>query len=188
MGMSVHNNGRVNRAVCGVRRRDPPPPLPSQRRVPGVNRMTEVTISEQMTRMTRRAIAIPFQFLCGGLLPTSSCRERDTDRRRKDTVRNSKKTIAGASRSAVYGERTRTKRKKRIEKNNVCDARKEQERNMYLKRLGIKRITASVHGKLVKRKRCGCQSRTNVSQSRSLSALKETSQQQQQQQEEGENP
>lgn len=43
--------------------------------VPGVNRMTEVTISEQMTRMTRRAIAIPFQFLCGGLLPTSSCRE-----------------------------------------------------------------------------------------------------------------
>lgn len=44
--------------------------------VPGVNRMTEVTISEQMTRMTRRAIAIPFQFLCGGLLPTSSCRQR----------------------------------------------------------------------------------------------------------------
>lgn len=44
--------------------------------VPGVNRMTEVTISEQMTRMTRRAIAIPFQFLCGGLLPTSSYRER----------------------------------------------------------------------------------------------------------------
>lgn len=44
--------------------------------VPGVNRMTEVTISEQMTRMTRRAIAIPFQFLCGGLLPTSSCRHR----------------------------------------------------------------------------------------------------------------
>lgn len=46
------------------------------RRVPGVNRMTEVTISEQMTRMTRRAIAIPFQFLCGGLLPTSSYRDR----------------------------------------------------------------------------------------------------------------
>lgn len=44
--------------------------------VPGVNRMTEVTISEQMTRMTRRAIAIPFQFLCGGLLPTSSCTNR----------------------------------------------------------------------------------------------------------------
>lgn len=35
--------------------------------------MTEVTIREQMTRMTSRAIAIPFQFLCGGLLPTSSC-------------------------------------------------------------------------------------------------------------------
>lgn len=44
--------------------------------------MTEVTISEQMTRMTRRAIAIPFQFLCGGLLPTSSCRQR------RDAVRN----------------------------------------------------------------------------------------------------
>lgn len=52
----------------------PPPPI--LRRVPGVNRMTEVTISEQMTRMTRRAIAIPFQFLCGGLLPTSSYREK----------------------------------------------------------------------------------------------------------------
>lgn len=41
--------------------------------LPGVSRMTEVTIREQMTRMTSRAIAIPFQFLCGGLLPTSSC-------------------------------------------------------------------------------------------------------------------
>lgn len=57
--------------------------------VPGVNRMTEVTISEQMTRMTRRAIAIPFQFLCGGLLPTSSCRHRgeqtwsDTEKKNK---------------------------------------------------------------------------------------------------------
>lgn len=40
--------------------------------VPGVSRMTEVTIREQMTRMTSSAIAIPFQFLCGGLLPTSS--------------------------------------------------------------------------------------------------------------------
>lgn len=39
----------------------------------GVSRMTEVTIREQMTRMTSRAMAIPFQFLCGGLLPTSSC-------------------------------------------------------------------------------------------------------------------
>lgn len=53
--------------------------------VPGVNRMTEVTISEQMTRMTRRAIAIPFQFLCGGLLPTSSCRQR------RDVVRKKHK-------------------------------------------------------------------------------------------------
>lgn len=46
--------------------------------------MTEVTIREQMTRMTRRAIAIPFQFLCGGLLPTSSCRreEEESDRRK----------------------------------------------------------------------------------------------------------
>lgn len=52
------------------------PWFPGPRCVPGVNRMTEVTISEQMTRMTRRAIAIPFQFLCGGLLPTSSCRQR----------------------------------------------------------------------------------------------------------------
>lgn len=59
--------------------------------VPGVNRMTEVTISEQMTRMTRRAIAIPFQFLCGGLLPTSSCRHRGeqtwSDRKKKLWVR-----------------------------------------------------------------------------------------------------
>lgn len=40
--------------------------------IPGVSSMTEVTIREQMTRMTSSAIAIPFQFLCGGLLPTSS--------------------------------------------------------------------------------------------------------------------
>ncbi|TNN44900.1 hypothetical protein EYF80_044905 [Liparis tanakae] len=33
--------------------------------------MTEVTIREQMMRMTSRAMAIPFQFLCGGALPTS---------------------------------------------------------------------------------------------------------------------
>ena len=65
------------------------PPLPFLRRVPGVNRMTEVTISEQMTRMTRRAIAIPFQFLCGGLLPTSSYRERD----REEEERHGYKTV-----------------------------------------------------------------------------------------------
>jgi len=34
--------------------------------------MTEVTIMEQMMRMTSRAMAIPFQFLCGGALPTRS--------------------------------------------------------------------------------------------------------------------
>ncbi|XDV47130.1 hypothetical protein PO909_016835 [Leuciscus waleckii] len=42
--------------------------------------MTEVTIREQMTRITSSAIAIPFQFLCGGLLPTSSYRKRRTKR------------------------------------------------------------------------------------------------------------
>lgn len=40
----------------------------------GVSRMTEVTIREQMMRMTSRAMAIPFQFLCGGALPTRSWR------------------------------------------------------------------------------------------------------------------
>lgn len=40
--------------------------------VRGVSRMTEVTIREQMMRMTSRAMAIPFQFLCGGALPTRS--------------------------------------------------------------------------------------------------------------------
>lgn len=74
-------------------------------RVPGVNRMTEVTISEQMTRMTRRAIAIPFQFLCGGLLPTSSCRHRtrdvvSNDKNRKNTVNKS-----SAARMRGQGER-----------------------------------------------------------------------------------
>ena len=38
----------------------------------GVSRMTEVTIREQMMRITSRAMAIPFQFLCGGALPTRS--------------------------------------------------------------------------------------------------------------------
>lgn len=38
----------------------------------GVSRITEVTIREQMMRMTSRAMAIPFQFLCGGALPTRS--------------------------------------------------------------------------------------------------------------------
>lgn len=38
----------------------------------GVRRITEVTIREQMIRMTSRAIAIPFQFLWGGALPTRS--------------------------------------------------------------------------------------------------------------------
>lgn len=37
--------------------------------------MTEVTIKEQITRITSSAIAIPFQFLCGGLLPTSSWKQ-----------------------------------------------------------------------------------------------------------------
>lgn len=67
--------------------------------VPGVNRMTEVTISEQMTRMTRRAIAIPFQFLCGGLLPTSSCRQRRDVVRKKtrstDTVKKTSTATEG---------------------------------------------------------------------------------------------
>lgn len=67
------------------------PLLSVQHYVPGVNRMTEVTISEQMTRMTRRAIAIPFQFLCGGLLPTSSCRERDREEEKRHGEEKSEK-------------------------------------------------------------------------------------------------
>lgn len=58
-----------------------------QASVPGVSRMTEVTIREQMTRMTSRAIAIPFQFLCGGLLPTSSCNSHRRENPVSATVR-----------------------------------------------------------------------------------------------------
>jgi len=66
------------RACYGLEARGPGPLLPGCS--PGVSRMTEVTIREQMTRITSSAIAIPFQFLCGGLLPTSSYRKRRTKR------------------------------------------------------------------------------------------------------------
>jgi len=34
--------------------------------------MTDIVMSEHTTKITSRAIAIPFQFLCGGLLLPSS--------------------------------------------------------------------------------------------------------------------
>lgn len=43
--------------------------------LPGVRRMTDIVMREQTTSMTSRAIAIPFQFLWGGLTPPRSCRE-----------------------------------------------------------------------------------------------------------------
>jgi hypothetical protein len=45
--------------------------------LPGVNRMTDIVMSEHTTKITSRAMAIPFQFLCGGLLLPSSCRDRE---------------------------------------------------------------------------------------------------------------
>lgn len=60
--------------------------------------MTEVTIREQMTRMTSSAMAIPFQFLCGGLLPTSSWnnhRKREPSEHHKVDCPN--KSTAGTS-------------------------------------------------------------------------------------------
>ncbi len=46
--------------------------------LPGVRRMTDMVMREQTTRMTSRAMAIPFQFLCGGLTPPRSCKKRGT--------------------------------------------------------------------------------------------------------------
>lgn len=91
--------------------------------------MTEVTISEQMTRMTRRAIAIPFQFLCGGLLPTSSCRE--TEGRREDMVRNSEKTTVGAYQSVIHEGRIRINGKEQY----VGREKKNRRYEKYLKTL-----------------------------------------------------
>lgn len=68
--------------------------------VPGVSRMTEVMIKEQMTRMTSSAIAIPFQFLCGGLLPTSSWEQPRKDR---NPVSNMRKWIP--SQINIHGPR-----------------------------------------------------------------------------------
>lgn len=36
--------------------------------LPGVKRITDIVMSEHTTRITSRAIAIPFQFRWGGLL------------------------------------------------------------------------------------------------------------------------
>lgn len=38
--------------------------------------MTDIVMSEHTTKITNRAIAIPFQFLCGGLLLPSSYQDR----------------------------------------------------------------------------------------------------------------
>lgn len=46
--------------------------------VPGVRRITDMVMREQTTRMTSRAIAIPFQFLWGGLMPDRSFRDTNT--------------------------------------------------------------------------------------------------------------
>lgn len=43
--------------------------------LPGVRRMTDMVMREHTTRMTSRAMAIPFQFLWGGLTPPRSCRQ-----------------------------------------------------------------------------------------------------------------
>lgn len=45
-------------------------------RLPGVSRMTDMVMSEHTTKITSRAMAIPFQFLCGGLLLPSSYRDK----------------------------------------------------------------------------------------------------------------
>lgn len=42
----------------------------------GVRRITDIVMREQTTSMTSRAIAIPFQFLWGGLMPPKSSRKR----------------------------------------------------------------------------------------------------------------
>lgn len=42
--------------------------------VPGVRTTTDMVMSEQTTTITSREMAMPFQFLCGGLTSTNSCR------------------------------------------------------------------------------------------------------------------
>jgi hypothetical protein len=41
--------------------------------------MTDIVMSEHTIRITSRAIAIPFQFLCGGLLLPCSYRDKNKD-------------------------------------------------------------------------------------------------------------
>lgn len=57
--------------------------------VPGVRRMTDMVMSEQTNRMTNKAMAIPFQFLWGGLTPPRSYRERQ---RQKELIHREKKS------------------------------------------------------------------------------------------------
>lgn len=85
--------------------------------------MTEVTISEQMTRMTRRAIAIPFQFLCGGLLPTSSCTDRE--RETWSAMVKSKNTVNKSTAASTRGQEERRFRRMLIKENHSLYKRQE---------------------------------------------------------------
>ena len=48
--------------------------------LPGVRTTTDMLMSEHTTTMTSREMAMPFQFLCGGLTSTNSCRQHGKDR------------------------------------------------------------------------------------------------------------
>lgn len=61
---------KLHRQICGYWWAGGSPALP------GVSRMTDMVMREQTTRMTIRAMAIPFQFLCGGLTPPRSYGEK----------------------------------------------------------------------------------------------------------------
>ncbi len=47
--------------------------------IPGVRTTTDMVMSEQTTTITSREMAMPFQFLCGGLTCTNSCSHTKTN-------------------------------------------------------------------------------------------------------------
>lgn len=53
--------------------------LSPQADIPGVRTTTDMVMSEQTTTITSKEIAMPFQFLCGGLTSTYSCKHRKSE-------------------------------------------------------------------------------------------------------------
>ena len=148
MGMSVHNNGSVNRAMCGVVTPSPPPPHPT----PSFSSCTVYLVSTGWRRW-RSASRWPEWQEGRSLFPSSSsaegyCPPAPAERRREKTWSERVKRLL--CKWIRVRNMTRTKGKEILKKNNTCDLRKKKAICKLTEEVEGERITGGINGKLMK--------------------------------------